>query len=175
VLNWNGRWGCLVTDAPLDQALADSVQDVLEKMFFITAVAAPDSEAAQSGECISAWLSFEGDPPGKLTMHLALAAARSIAADFLGEDESSVSGQQVAEVISELTNMVCGSVLSRIESEVSFHLSAPQILEAGASPQAAGSGARTTTCTADVGRGTITVELITEGPACLATEKSAYC
>jgi CheY-specific phosphatase CheX len=165
-----------VTDAPLDQALARAIEEVLEKMFFITATAAPSGSGPADGvEYVSAWLSFEGDPKGSLLLRLEAGAARSLALDFLGEDEDTVTDQRVGEVISELANMVCGAVLSRIESEVSFCLATPQIVAGGVAPgEPAGPVSRTTACSADIGRGMITVELTTEGPACLATEKSAY-
>jgi hypothetical protein len=57
-------------------------------------------------------------------------AARSVAADFLGEEEPALSEQQIGEVVCELANMICGSVLSRVESAITFQLATPRIVAA---------------------------------------------
>ena len=64
-------------------------------------------------------------------LRLTTAAARQITADFLGVDEEEVSDRQTSEVVRELTNMICGSVLSRLESSTAFQLAAPEIVPAG--------------------------------------------
>jgi len=115
-------------------ALRDSVKDVLEKMFFVETLGESYTAAAASADQITAQLTFEGQPPGSLTMRVTSAAARQIAADFLGVDEQEVSELRVAEVVCELANMICGSVLSRMESATAFHLSTPEIVAAPESP-----------------------------------------
>ena len=68
-------------------------------------------------------------------MRLARAAANAIAADFLGEDAESLTAQQSTDVTLELANMICGAVLSRIESSATFRLGAPQIRDRSRSRQ----------------------------------------
>jgi CheY-specific phosphatase CheX len=75
-------------------------------------------------------LTFEGEPSGALFLSLSAPAARQIAADFLGIDESAVSAAQTADVVCELANMICGSVLSRVESAARFRLASPRVLPA---------------------------------------------
>src|SRR5271165_6215349 len=111
--NWREPWGCLVTDTPLRQALAESLDEVLEKMFFVRSLG--ELAGPASGPVTAAHLTFEGDPPGSLTLRMTPAAARSVAADFLGEEEAELSPKQIGEVVCELANMICGSVLSRVE------------------------------------------------------------
>ena len=113
-----------MTDVALNDALRETITEVLEKMFFLPA--SELSEPAQGPEFI-ARVPFTGPPSGSLKLHATVPAARYAAADFLGEEESALSDQQIGEVIGELGNMICGSLLSRLESTSLFHLGAPSI------------------------------------------------
>jgi len=154
-----------VNNTPLRQALSESLDDVLEKMFFVRSLAEPQDQGGEPA--VTAHLSFEGDPPGWLTLRVATAAARSVAADFLGEEESELSEQQIGEVVCELANMICGSVLSRVESNKTFRLGTPQLLASGIAviPRTA------TTHAAEIGSGALAVIFNTETPACSTAEK----
>ncbi|HVX67697.1 MAG TPA: chemotaxis protein CheX, partial [Bryobacteraceae bacterium] len=49
--------------------------------------------------------------------------------NFLGaEDESGIQEEQVGEVLCELANMICGSVLSRLAGDLAFDLSHPELV-----------------------------------------------
>jgi CheY-specific phosphatase CheX len=76
-------------------------------------------------------LAFHGRPSGSLTISLSLQAARLLAAGFLGEDEEALDHSQPGEVVCELANMLCGSLLSQMWSEETFDLAAPQLIPAG--------------------------------------------
>jgi hypothetical protein len=155
---------------------------VLEKMFFIQCLGEP-LEFVPGPEVV-AYLTFEGDPSGALTLRMTAGAARSVAADFLGAEEFDLSDQQVGDVVSELANMICGSVLSRAESFTSFTLASPRIVpsesEAGRTPAPAGAppfdaGARnSTTHAVMIGSGRMVVSIDTETPAWSAAAKSAF-
>jgi CheY-specific phosphatase CheX len=177
-------------EASLSTAVQESVVEVLEKMFFIRAFEEPLEEGESSGCSITVYLAFEGDPPGSLTLRTTRAVGRSIAADFLGDDEAALSERQVEEVVCELANMICGAVLSRVESRAAFSLGSPQIQPAADSATAAsghacgaGSGAGsdagtapagTTVRLAEFGGGGLTVTMHMEGPACTVIEKFAF-
>ena len=60
---------------------------------------------------------------------------RKIAASFLGLEEGLPSESQTGEVLCELANMICGSVLSRLEGDLHFELSPPEINAAEAGSQ----------------------------------------
>jgi CheY-specific phosphatase CheX len=125
-----------VPENSLDDALRKSVEEVLEKMFFTGSLPEPVEAGAGSGTshpgpAIGSRLSFDGDPPGSLVLSVTAAAARSIAADFLASDERELPDRQVEGVVCELANMICGSVLSRVESTTLFRLAAPQIVAVG--------------------------------------------
>ena len=83
--------------------------------------------AIPAGPGLMARVDFVGAPSGWLTLRAGLASARSLAADFLGEDEESVGDQQTTDVFAELANIVCGSVLTRTENFSTFHLSSPRV------------------------------------------------
>jgi CheY-specific phosphatase CheX len=122
-----------MTDASLRKALADSIVETLDAMFFTSCLGEPDAEGTPPE--IAAQVAFEGTPPGRLTVRVTARAARSIAANFLGEGENEVSGRQIGDVLCELANMICGFVLSRAEGAEEFRLGEPRIVEtAGTAP-----------------------------------------
>jgi CheY-specific phosphatase CheX len=58
-------------------------------------------------------------------LSLSHATSRQIAAGFLALEEDEITQAQVDEVICELTNMLCGTLLSRLESASCFDLQHP--------------------------------------------------
>ena len=71
-------------------------------------------------------LQFTGDVSGRFGLHLEQVAARALAANFLGKDETDISPLEIGEVAGELANMLCGSLMSRVEGEHTFALSHPE-------------------------------------------------
>lgn len=111
-------------------ALWLTAEEVLEKMFF-ACVCGPAPDAECSAEpCLIAHVAFQGRPCGALTVSISRPAALTLAANFLavGDDESP-SDAQVAAVVCELTNMICGCLLTKVESDDCFRLSAPAVLQ----------------------------------------------
>jgi hypothetical protein len=132
--------------------LASAVEEVLETMCFATVLAssegtgpppAPEDGAPAAAPAItlSAELNFHGGIPGRFRLRLPLNLARGIAAGFLGRDETEVSDTQAREVAGELANMICGSVLSRLEGEATFNLSHPEVTESEPGRESDGAGA----------------------------------
>ena len=168
----------LLTRPLLVHALRHAVTEVLERMFFIRVLEDP-REAAQfaaqmrpfGGTEIAARVEFHGEPSGCLLLRLGRDMARTIAADFLGEEEPELEERHVEEVIAELANMVCGAVLSSVESAVTFHLDTPVVIDPETfeckSPEAA-------VHTFPIGDTAITVKLWMEEPVCGSTEEFAF-
>ena len=154
-----------MTDTSIHLALRESVVEVLEKMFFVEAITDLAPEIAAQSPAVLVALQFDGNPPGVFRMSLARTAAALIAADFLGEDPESLTVPQVEEVAKELANMICGAVLSRIESRVTFRLAAPELVT-----QDAISG---TVCTVETGSGMLTAGIDMETRTCSTTARSA--
>jgi CheY-specific phosphatase CheX len=74
-------------------------------------------------------LSFVGQVSGYFGLSLSDATARSLTANFLGEEESDLSDGEVSESVGELANMFCGSVMSRAGASEKFVLSHPLPVE----------------------------------------------
>ena len=114
----------------------DCCSDVLDSMYFTTVLetshpAPPDGADAPAQSALPSseyafTLRFEGEVRGSFGLHLAENTARTLAANVLGEDDSTLTPQDVSEVVGELTNMLCGSVVSRIEGRSKFALSHPE-------------------------------------------------
>ena len=157
-----------MTESFLDRVLRESLVDVLEKMFFVSILDEPsDAATPPVPDEIAVRLSFEGKPSGSLMVQLDRSVARSIAADFLGAETGELSDSQVGEVMCELANMICGSVLSRVEGAVTFRLGAPAIVATGPPPAGA------VVYSVPLGPAAITVAMITETPICPPAAESA--
>lgn len=113
----------------LDNILQTSTQEVLETMFFTSLPEEGESAGVLPAAAppVSSSLSFRGTPSGVFQVDVALPAAQSLAVNFLGDEDQPVSDAKVGQVVCELANMLCGSVLSRIGSESSFDLSHPEL------------------------------------------------
>ncbi|HEY7392072.1 MAG TPA: chemotaxis protein CheX [Bryobacteraceae bacterium] len=161
-----------MADFALERALTECTEQVLEQMFFVQPVEEPvPQQSPQAGDSshISVDVGFSGEPSGRLLLRISKPAARSIAADFLAEDEAVLSEQQVGEVICELANIICGSVLTRVESRTSFRLGSPRLLlhipESEMRPAAVRS--------LDLWNGNITIAMTTESELCPGITKFA--
>lgn len=161
-----------MTEIEIQPALRESVNEVLEKMFFVE----PPGESPNARPAgilpdqIAAFLTFEGEAAGSLSLRVTAAAARSIAADFLGDDAESISERQMAEVLCELANMICGSVLSRVESATKFNLAPPRIVP---SPEDPALGPGTAVYAVDLANGNLTVAVTLGTPTCPEPAQSA--
>jgi hypothetical protein len=166
-----------VTETTVRAALASAVGDVLESMFFLDTVGEA-CEPPAGADTVTVQLSFEGDPAGCFEMRLARPAATAIAADFLGEDSGSLTRQQSTDVTLELANMICGAVLSRIESSATFRLGAPRVVADIVADIVADDTRKpwqeeATRYTVETGSGTLTAAIRMETRTCTAPEKYA--
>jgi CheY-specific phosphatase CheX len=105
--------------------------EVLDAMYFTTLLGSTTleslpAEVPGADPVLAFSLQFVGDISGRFGLRLEPAVARSLTANFLGEQDTDVSAVEVSEVAGELANMLCGSVMSRVEGEHSFALSHPE-------------------------------------------------
>src|SRR5713226_6268740 len=108
------------------QLLSESGRHTLETMFFTTPDGVSSETKRPAGELIAASLTFAGAPPGRFGAILSEPVARAITANFLGaEDETALAPAQLGDVVAELTNIICGSVLSELEANANFDISTP--------------------------------------------------
>lgn len=159
----------------LQVVLRQSVEEVLEKMFFIRSLGEPAGEHRPAGNGLMAQVTFDGEPSGSLSLRVTRDAARSISADFLGSDEGELTQQQVGEVVCELANMICGSVLSRVESTATFRLASPQFAEAedGVGDAGEPAGPDAIHCV-EIAGGNLIVVVKTESPVCSTAEEPEF-
>ena len=126
-------------DSDWDEMLAAATGEVLETMFFTGIYGAAPIGESSAGPHTAARLSFEGTPSGVLTLSVAAPAARALATNFLAsEDDEPLTDAQLGSVVCELTNMICGALLSRVKSEQHFRLSSPDVLLPESGPYPSG-------------------------------------
>ncbi len=114
-------------EGKLDQVLFDAAAEVLETMFFTSTLGDAEPTGAAAADWLSAALSFRGGLRGRLRVRVPRHTARGLAAGFLGVEEAAVTAAQVGQVVCELANMLCGSVLSRLEEGALFELDSPAL------------------------------------------------
>jgi CheY-specific phosphatase CheX len=120
----------------LQEAFLASASEVLEAMFFVEVLGESTDTGAADPDVVSAELAFRGVPSGRFGVQTPLSTGRLMASNFLGEEEQKITAAEIEQVVCELTNMICGSVLSRIEAEQRFELLHPEIVPPGAAPLA---------------------------------------
>ncbi|MDP9050156.1 MAG: chemotaxis protein CheX [Acidobacteriota bacterium] len=108
-------------------------------------------------------LRFTGDVSGCFGLHLEQTTACTLSANFLGQEDSEISACDVGEVVGELTNMLCGSMMSRVKDKTRFVLSHPE-----PSPLLPVSGVDDVLfCALETDSGVLTVWILVEGRPCL--------
>ncbi|MGH9586200.1 MAG: chemotaxis protein CheX [Acidobacteriaceae bacterium] len=113
--------------------MTSSADEVLNSMFFVGVESNGDESAAAAEEWIAARMTFRGPLSGAFGIGAPLRTARTLAANFLGQDEAEIQDAQMQEVFCELSNMICGSFLSRLGNESVYDLSHP-VCDDAASP-----------------------------------------
>jgi len=114
------------TDALVAALLDSCCEQVLETMFFAPVLEPADPASSSGAARVDTRLTFEGKPSGAFEVDADPGVARTMAANFLGVEESEVNEQQVDEVLAEFTNMTCGSALSSLGCVEYFHLATPR-------------------------------------------------
>jgi len=92
-----------------------------------------ESDALPAHDNISSTVRFAGDLAGSMSVTVPNPYARSLASSFLGITEAEVSPLITRQFVSELTNMICGCVLTGLDSQGAFQLFAPGMETASAS------------------------------------------
>ena len=117
-------------EAPAPETLAKVLgrvtAEVLETMFFAEAVAA-DCSHAWLNAAVGASIRFEGSHLGKMRLSVSGEAADSIACAFLGLEPEELTEPLRAQVILELTNILCGDILSHLWPHSKLALDPPEL------------------------------------------------
>jgi CheY-specific phosphatase CheX len=129
---------------PIPDLLAISAEEVLQTMFFTQVVARKPvvngvMEGVTEKPHLAVRLCFLGgldstegtstsQPGGHLDLEVSREGAQWIASSFLAAEDGSVPQHRVADVICELTNVVCGNVMSSIASASGFSMLSPEVI-----------------------------------------------
>jgi len=124
--------------AQLGHHLAGAATQVLETMFFASVEAesqiSTSATQLQSGSRIGAALNFHGASKGQLSISLEREVARELATSFFGSYSEDGPEEDCRTVMAELTNMVCGAMLSHLDKHSIFCLDSPMPLPEGEEP-----------------------------------------
>jgi hypothetical protein len=118
--------------ASMDQepAASDTIRqvaaEVLETMFFTEAELAA-CEHGWLGLAPCARIQFTGSHFGEMLLGVSMEACDPIAASFLGLDPVELTDAQRGQVVQELTNILCGAMLSHLWPESKLALSSPEL------------------------------------------------
>ena len=104
----------------LDEVMAE----VLATMFFADCEPAPCNHAWLAS-AFTAQLGFAGRHVGETLVSVSSPAAQSIASGFLGLDPRETNEADCRQVVLELSNILCGAILSRLWPDSKLMLSAP--------------------------------------------------
>ncbi len=110
--------------AEIKNTLMECSVEVLESMFYC-GVLGPAEELDHPYHRYA--ISFSGTWEGEFAMGMTEDAAAVLAANFAGLD-GDADADQMAEVLSELSNILCGAALSRLNRNGIFNLSSPYAL-----------------------------------------------
>ena len=132
-MNWNESWELSMNelDALIGALLHSCSEHVLETMFFAPIFDEADPNASTGFERVASRLHFHGKPSGDFEVDADPGLARSLAAGFLGIEESEVTEVQEDEVMAEFCNMTCGSALSSLGCVQYFSLEVPETSRPG--------------------------------------------
>lgn len=117
----------------LIMAMKNSISDVLETMFFLP-LEYSDPPATKKiwdlgkDNILSAKLNFSGPFDGYGILYIPEKLAESVTADFMGEEEKSISEDQVVGTVKEITNMIVGNTFSFFDPKAVFNLEIPELV-----------------------------------------------
>jgi CheY-specific phosphatase CheX len=113
-----------------EPSAGDTIQhvaaEVLETMFFTEAEAAA-CEHGWLATAHCARIRFEGSHLGEMLLGVSAEAADPIASSFLGLDPMELTDAQRGQVIQELSNILCGAMLSHLWPESQLALLSPEL------------------------------------------------
>jgi chemotaxis phosphatase CheX-like protein len=121
-----GQAGRLDEEPMAPDTMRQVMAEVMEAMFFTEAELA-SCEHAWLGTARCAWIRFGGSHFGEMLLGVSAEAADPIGASFLGLDPMELTDAQRGQVIQELSNILCGAILSKLWPESKLLLSSPEL------------------------------------------------
>ena len=121
----------MVNEICISSALLDGAKEVFETMIFMDLEENPDQESFVKGDIVMGSITFKGEAiEGCLTICCSVDCAKAVGVNMLGLDpEAEISDGEINDAIGEVTNMVMGSVKSRLmECVGDMHVSIPMVV-----------------------------------------------
>ena len=117
----------------MNDVLLDAAKEVFQTMIFLGIERSSDAKPATEHDTLLASITFKGDLEGCLGICCDLSCARTVAANMLGmESGDQMAEPEVVDAIGEVTNMVMGSVKTRLQEVApSVEVSIPTVVPAG--------------------------------------------
>jgi Chemotaxis phosphatase CheX len=112
-------------DAVLKGALALVAGEVLETMFF-SEVTPAECEHSWLESAVAVQVTFDGSHWGDMWLAVGEEAVPELASAFLGLDLGEAGEMESSQVMLELANILCGSILSSLWPESSLQLDPPK-------------------------------------------------
>ena len=118
-------------------AMKASISEVLETMFFLPLEFSDIdrfedwwSEGSEDGLLVTR-LSFTGPVSGMFFFFMPKSLGLSLAASFMGENETAVSQEHVADTVKEIINMIAGNAFGIWDDQAIFDLGIPETVSFG--------------------------------------------
>jgi len=116
-----------IAERDVDLKVIDRVSnEVLETMFFTEAIVT-GCDHSWFSTAVTARIAFAGSHAGEFLLSVSREAARAIASGFLGLAEEETTENDCGQVILELSNILCGAVLSNRWPESRLSLATPEL------------------------------------------------
>jgi chemotaxis protein CheX len=119
----------MIIDVCLNDAVLEAIREVIETMTF---AAVEESSASHSlgSDSIMGTITFRNTIKGCLAFNCNLPCAKAVAANMLGLDnQDDLPDEDVADAIGEITNMVMGSLKTRLsDSYEDIQVSIPSVV-----------------------------------------------
>lgn len=117
----------------LISAMKSSISDVLETMFFLSLEFADNAKPeefwnSENDELVVTKLNFGGAFLGFLIFIIPNKLALSLTANFIGEDEESITQDHVSGTVKEILNMIAGNIFSNFDDQLVFDLDIPELI-----------------------------------------------
>ena len=108
----------MIDEICFSAALLEGAKEVFETMIFMDLEEPSEPDEQIEGDSFLGSITFTNDIEGCLAIRCSVPCAKNIAANMLGIDTpEEVTEEEVCDALGEVTNMVMGSVKSRIQTE----------------------------------------------------------
>ncbi len=133
----------MIDELCLNDALLAGAKEIFETMIFMDLEESTDPEQKMEEDTLLGSITFTGTLEGCLTICCSSSCAKTIALNMLGMDSTEeINGEDINDAIGEVTNLVMGSVKSRLADSVgNLEVSIPTVVRGRKLENSLGDGA----------------------------------